>query len=636
MPGLSVPAGVTVRYGTEADGYTFPVSLEPVQITETMVYDKAERVVAGVRFNVRLSCLVYPLGLEASAITQMVALRAALSKPAHELTVTGTGFGTLVVNRQGGQVWDMAWGPRPKVVITRQVGDHLCWKIDWECETLIPEDCPEVTRPGRKRPFEWNYQVRWSIDEKGLTRRVVSGHVRIPLTRLTPEARTVPDSADALREAVATLDVPVGFRRTPGEFTLSEDRRTLNFSVTDSQLQSGRAPPPGVVDVQARHEVSNGGQYQFFRHVNTLTANYTVAQSHPKSVAWQHFVDLVRLRRLAAKEAGMVIIPLTLSLSESIYTTESSFTIRYATIPREGVIGDKEASEQFIARLPFSLGMWQFPANSDWGNWRDSMQDGAFHPRGFARMAFDPKDDRLVNLCVPDRRMGGRLNSDVEPPPGRRFDIDNEGKGGGGDRELRTGGGGGDATRVLRTGGVGGAALKGKAQAFGDPPPPQHSYLEYLLKLKILPTVETAALKLLGGVGEAVRRRVKDVDSADVGGWVANYLQPRRIPHVVQHRAEPTFRAVFTGQVIRAGYNVAIPELTEISGVKAIPIPSADDFAGSEILGNLLTPLCVAAWRKTYLLETTPTRPVLPPDNPVSGRFKGGDLLKGFEVLFGG
>lgn len=610
MPGIDLPAGTTVSY---AD-YEFPVSLEPVKCDMDPVKDSAGRVVTAMRYRFTLSAIIYPLGVEASAVTQMANLRTQLSKPACRLEVSGTGFGNLIVNDRAENVWDAAWGPWPQVVALTQVGDDMAWKLVWTVVTLIPEDCPEKTRPGQKRAMEWCYDLTWNVNEKGLTTRTMVGHVVIPLTRPFPTSRKIPDSADSLREAVARINIPFGFRRTPGVFKLSEDRRRLDFTITDVQRENAFCPPAGVIDVQARHDFSNAGQYNFFKNVNTLTASYTVAQDAPKSVAWDHFVALYLSRRAVAINDGATVIPLTLTGGEAIYDQTSTFTLRYAVFYP---VGDNNAKKQrFIERLPFFQGLWKFPPQSDFIRWAESLYGGAWHPRGYARMAFANEDDSLRTVCDdgPLPKLDPKVKDDSVPV--KISDPD------GGRRRPGGGGGGGPP---------GGRLIPVEV------PPKNRSHLQYDVRLRVIPKEENTRLKLLPPDGEPVKYRPKPRNVNEDGGYEPEYVPPKSKPHVIQQRAEPSYLAVFEGEVVRVGHTIPIPALTEIAGVKVHPWDEdGQDYANMEVIGNLLVPVYVAAWRQTYLLETTPAGKVLPPDAPLEGRAPGGDRLEGFVVSASG
>lgn len=637
MPGVANPSGLTVRYGTEAAGFTFPVSIEPVKITNTPVYDSAERAVVGIKYTVNIVCVVYPLGDATNITLQMGALRRLLSKPACELHVVGTGFGSLLVNRQGGNLFDMQWGPKPRVIECTQLGDNKAWRIAWQCETIVPEECVGVTRPGSGRVFEWCYTIRWDVDDKGLTRRTVTGHVRIPLTRRRPDDVTVPGSADELRDEVKRMTLIPGFRRIQGPSTLSEDRRTLDYTVTDQQLENAYAPPPGIVLVNARHDFATASM-NWFKHTCSLSATYTASRDVPKSVAWEHFLQLYQARRVATvgdfarRNARHKIIPLTLSGGESLYDQTSTFTVRYAVFaPRD--FTDQLAQETgrtvnqfnlqrqgYVATIPFQLGFWTAPPQSDWLPWAQSMTPGVWHPRGHAKLAFDPRDDTLATICQPvGTPLGGRINN--------RGGDDKKSNNNGGDPNGRRRPGRSPLPR-------GGGPLPDSDL------PPEDSWLEYRLRVRIIQNDETVPLKLLpggGAVDDAVpRRRTQSID--DVGGFTADYSPSSSPPNVIQHRAQPTFLAVMEGFAVRAGYSIDAPSVLDVGGVKAIPYNAdGDDFFVVETSANLLTPVAAASFRQTYLLESTPTQAVKAPDNPFYGKQGGsqGDGLTGYTLATG-
>ena len=167
------------------------------------------------------------------------AVRAAvqqLTKPAYPFRYTNRGLG-VVVNI--GSVRDVVWGPKPISCDVVPLGAGNGVKLVWKVAARIP-DCADAVYSFAMA--EWNYTIQYSIDATGYSRRTHTGFVRIPVTRTSPSSRSIPDSADAYRERI-NPPLPRGFRRIPGEFTLSMDKARLDFSIVDEQLPPNILPP---------------------------------------------------------------------------------------------------------------------------------------------------------------------------------------------------------------------------------------------------------------------------------------------------------------------------------------------------------------------------------------------------------
>lgn len=610
MPGVANPAGMVVSY----DAYEFPVSIGPPQISIQQVYDSAGRVVVACRYTVSLEAVIYPAGNDANASLHMADLRVKLSAPAKELRVEGTGFSDLVVNEQGGRVWDCEWGPKPEVISCEQVGDDQAWRISWRCVAVVPEECPEETKPGLKRTYEWCYSIRWSIDERGLTTRTVQGHVMVPLTRLDPDSVLAPpDSADRLREAVKNIACPEGFRRIPGDATLSEDRRRLDFVVTDRQFDSPYAPPPGVILCSGRHEMGNSQSLNWMKFQHSITASYTVGRNVRKSDTLRHFLEMVFARWAHARRAKKaLILPLTFSANEALWSQETSYGLAYATIHQDAALNDVRLRQDAMLTAISGGGLWVAPVKTTWDDWHASLKGDALESRGYAKLKWSTRDDKLVNVCVlepppddglrPLRPEGKLRNAPPEPPPPK------------------------DILQVF--------ALSPPEARFGPDPnlKPENSFLSYDLSLAIKPIDDVARFKLLHDEDAEALYKPRERSLHEPGPHPEDYAQGKSPPHAFQFRAQPSFEAVLTGSAVRANYHVGRPTVISVGGRKAYPIRTRADYFEQRVLGNLLTPLVLARWRLTYALDGVPA-PVAAPDHPVHGNVEGRPSLTGFTAL---
>lgn len=596
MPGVANPSGLTLSY----NGYTFPVSVQPPDISIRPVPDQAGRAVIYCEYTINLTATIYPDTGEPSASLQMQNLRERLSAPACELRIEGSGFSDLIVNEQGGNVWDAKYGPWPKVTACKQVGDNQAWQIAWTCVACVPEECPENTRPKLGRVLEWNYRISWAIDEHGLTRRTVSGHVSVPATRLSPRSLTIPDNGDRLREAVAQITIPVGFRRIPGTFDLSEDKRTLTFTVIDQQLESPWAPPPGVIIVRGTHSFNSASTHNFWKYVHTISADYTMARDEPKTKAWQHFRDLYIQRvKWAIQNRTQAFIPLSIQARESLWSEGMSFTLSYLI-----TAGDGKDAPKALDDIMIGSGFWLAPPESGWRDWAVSLNKLATTPRGFAQMRFYNEDDSILNVCV---------QPDPEDTSGSNPKV----------RELK----GTPPPKIPP-----GRGTNEPQQRFGTPPPKAKSWISYETRVRVIQKDEVARLKVLPNKDVRYRPRKIDIDSTIA--HLPDYDAPADPPHVFQFRAEPSYEVEFEGKAIRAGYSIDRPRLTDVGGAKAYPINGEGDYFEQEIMANFLTPIAMAHWKQTYALETTPRKGIGPPDNPTLPTIPGvDDGLIGFTSL---
>lgn len=600
MPGVDIPSAVTIGY----NGYIFSVFVEPPEIEVRPNYDSAGRAVVSRTYSVSLTAIVTPEG-GSTTLEHFEDMLAALQEPAGHFELLGTGFDDLdVCPDGGGGVRDVVWGPKPRLLRCTQIGNDQAWKVTWQCDVCIPA-CPEESTSGRA--MQWNYRVSWSIDPSGLTRRTVSGLVKIGQTRVSSTSKLVLDSADRLRDAVAHIQLIPGYRRIPGTFELSEDRNTLTFTVTDEQLPSVAAPPPGIIDCTASHRMSNSTAAGFARWTGTISANYEVARGFGKGIAWRNFRLLVG-KRLTQEGRGrrdkVQYIPLSLSVGEpEIYGKQTAeFSLSYALVVKGmGVNAGGGLNVKALSDFLSQAGLWVEPPDSGWREWAQSLADGLHnYPRGISQLFFDPRrDDVIVDICDPEPR---------PVPEGRAIRTEPSGRGRKSlDEELRR--------EVLP----------------GGRPAPEDSWMKYRVRLRVVPEDDVARLKVLPQ--KEVKWRPRDVDVDKPGrGWEADY-PPGDDNAVFQFRGEPNIKIALEGEAVRVGYEVDPPRLKTAGGVPLVPMNDHTCYFETETVTNLMIPVVKAAWRQIYALPRTPGKPMTTPDNPLLGNAATKPTLTGFTAL---
>lgn len=83
---------------------------------------------------------------------------------------------------------------------------------------------------------------------------------------------------------------------------------------------------------------------------------------------------------------------------------------------------------------------------------------------------------------------------------------------------------------------------------------------------------------------------------------------------VVQKMATSSYRFLLRGWAVRAGYQVPIPKLVSVAGVRAIPL--ARQWGVNEVVANCCgVPVFLAQWELWYGVTLPPSKNVLPPAN---------------------
>ena len=213
----------TLSYnGVDFDGSSkVTVQVDPVK-------DESGRTVLYHRHTLNVSATIAD---NDSTDGDMRLIRQRLGEQGAELIFINRGFGDdLIVNSPGGTVRDVKWGPIPEVISWKPIGSLRACEIEWRVTTCVPV-CSS-TSGMYSGIITINYDMAWSISEKGYTTRTITGYLEIAMTR---SGRSAPDTADRYRDKI-TPTVPTRFKRSQS-WTLSKDKSRLDFSIVDKEVE---------------------------------------------------------------------------------------------------------------------------------------------------------------------------------------------------------------------------------------------------------------------------------------------------------------------------------------------------------------------------------------------------------------
>jgi len=527
-------------------------------------------------------------------------VRRLLSKSGGKLIFINKGLGDLSINI--GSVKDVSWGPKTQELEFEAVGrDNVC-KITWEVQFCAP-DCSAAKY--QFAAMEFNYKLTYDIDRAGLTTRVYSGFLRVPQTKgVGPEDRRVLDSADSYREKIIPVMVE-GFRRIPGEFTLDYSKSRLDFTIRDEEFP-GPPPPPGVVDVTASHSVSSSSA-GLHKWAGNFSATYTVAKGFNKSLAFLHFMRLVRDRIVYSKSIVDLAYATDQQTSKSSDKKINTFIVTSFGLKEPEIYGKETAN--FFLTYTFATsvkyifaasGLWRAVPDSDWGEWASSMGQ-TLGSRGNADLRFSTGDDKLVDLC----------DAKVVPPKGKRL----------GDVQL----GAGNVGDLLDI----------------SCPPPENSWLDYTCWIESegddgvvdIPTIPTDPLTPKKPKSNPGSRQYPEV--IDLGNKAASPLWPTDLNNAntlettIQRRTSPTVYIYLVGKAVRACYPIPRPALTKIGKVEPVAANRLDRGEGFKqgLVANVGHPVYAANWRLRY---------AVPADYAAKLPIPGNSLIEDGEATSGG
>ncbi len=603
------------------NGFNFdPAWTETLTCDISPKYDRAGRTVSHNLHSIRLRTVItssHPTTTD--TIVQDAIQR--LTTPGQDFYFQDRGFGTLSVNVAGTRRKDVKWGPKPKLVSLKHIGDKYAQELIWQIE-VATVDCNAARY--QNTPIEFNYEVTYGHDENRNTTRKVNGTLTIAQTRQAG-GRQVFTSADEWREKITPALIE-GFRRGPESWNLSEDRSTIKFDVTDTQM--GRFyPPPGVISVKASRSWDNDNPLNFLLWSGRINAEYTLARDADNRIAFRHFRELCQSyisqteeqllaqdmieiggkqkeKNKTLKDAARVVAIIQNPAAALFFGIDDDVGRKPAMIPMVFSAAEPEIYGQntlarfsltyrLAAGLPvfMTAGLWSPVPQSNWKLWAQSM---SFGPRASADLRFNPADDAIIDACrgepsslkfqaskpIPITVLGGSNPVGQVSPEFSWMDYEN-------------------SIRYVQSGGV-----------------VVHTPLSEE-KFNQQPVLRGMAGPLNIGGGQFGKTN----DSLPLSVFDASL----KSKSIVYRRSAPTRYVIMTGQAIRAGWQPYPPELVSVGGISATLV--GEPFVETKVIGHVGVPIYACRWKLKYVLPETP-RAIEAPSDPNFGMSNNG-ILKG-------
>jgi len=378
------------------NGWTFPEH-HTTRVNISPVYDTSRRTVKYHHYTVNVSCYLTSDSFDGTGGVPSIAsgnqldpavgiLKHKITKPGKVLKIEDEGLDS---NFTIGPTNVVGFGPQITQFVWRPVGynkaSHLMWTVEFD---II--ECENSSRPGSKVSDvgEFNYSVAYNIDGEGMTSRTIQGTLeafvqRTGTTRLT-------DTADSYRERFF-FPLPENFMREDQSYTLSEDRRTLIFSINDREIPSQNAFPRGMSFATGTYRVSRETRLSknslatsqgIVRVEINVTFNYQPGQTG--AVAWSAFAALLDSRLRPLSRASRTFVVEGLDIEEGLWSRQMSFS---ASILVTLTLNQMIRNSGLWNRLPF---LWK-----TWAEARPHLID----QRGYADLKYRPQ--LLADNCPP-------------------------------------------------------------------------------------------------------------------------------------------------------------------------------------------------------------------------------------------
>lgn len=540
-----------------------------------------------------------------------------LCTPGLALLYSGRGYGGpdgtgLHVN-DGTGVFDVAYGPRPETLSFNPLGAGQAARVVWAVSTEIPH-CASASFRGR--PLALNYSWGVDIDERGLSVATITGYIEIPVTRISP-SRTIPDNADAYRDQYCKFPVMRGYRRFRQSYKLSLDKRRLDFTVADREMEYPL--PPGCTHADVRHTAkwSRDGRKAAIIF-NTLSGTLTLAPDQPPEKAFEKWRTIVASRIRAAEAPNVLVNGAAGAANPAAVIGGGLAAAAGAGGVRPTIILDGlEISEEVFGRSCSFNTSWQvigttlkniltvsglFNKIKDadaFTKWQDSMNNSAFHVRGFGKETFNSSQDSIVDLCP-----GGQQSVMKAKVPANEAVL----KAGVGAKEA-----------VLQ------AIDKDQLPLIaGDGVPrnivdPKASWIAYEIEFTITEKDKVVRHKpLTGAPGTKANSTItvaKPPTLVQTLDKVGSMLPAMKgvVDDIIQRVTAPSVNVICEGKAMRIGHRVPPLVFSVIGGVPATVVNHGCSEKVVSQVGGI--PMYQMTWTTFYMLPRTPD-PVILPANP--------------------
>jgi hypothetical protein len=483
-----------------------------LEIAQKPIMDEAQRTVVCIETTITAHTVIQA---DAGTDDSLESIRSALTKQGQALTFANKGFGDDLNVNDGfapNSLRDVKWGPVPEVLAWNPIGDDKAAEVTWRVTTWLPPICTTNGVVNSKGVMAFNFSMDFAINGKGFTTRTISGYIEIAMTR-NGGARNMSDCADLYREQIA-FPPPNDFKRESQKWTLSADKRRLDFVLVDKQIESRKAYPPGVLDIRMDHRASwsrANGQAMILR--NTITADIEIAAHLPRMMALKIFLDIAFRKINKHRNAGVGVLIDSFDMTEEMFGLGSSFGISFRVLKTlKDILG---------------LGFWEDLGTTDL-QWRVSVE-AAFGPRGFAGLGLQPDADIIVDLCRPQLPYFQAATTRPNEPQYAQSQYKNQ------------------------------------------QPPKDSSWLDFQNQLQPGRTVPTARQPTMQTPQQS--DEVEDI----INNAVFGYSGPAGTSDTIQQAGRPMYEVTMYGAARRVGYEIPRPGLIAVGGQTPVEVASVFD-----------------------------------------------------------
>ncbi len=411
----------TVSY----NGFTFPAPFD-AEVTAVPRMDSSNRYVKYVVYTITIATIIVPDDAPTSTAGAQVDdnledIRCRLLKSGGSFQFNNQGLGdNISVNNSGAGRLDVNFGPHPRILSWKPTGSNRACHVVWSVDVALPECCDTIISPSLAfvKSLEHNYTVSWDINEYGATTRIIQGRLEIPGYRTGvaagavqgPTGRTSLTNADKHWDRIFKTFLPVpGFLRESRR-SLSQDRKTLEYVITDRELPSDNPLMPYMVKMEIDHQARIGFP-NMFQCMNNISGSIYISPGAPRHWGWLAFAKVAFQRYIKGgsftkeKKGGsaettkkMFNLITELVWVESIYSREFRFSMSWKF--GIGTVLDVFKGSGLFQPVHGASGL-SSPQGSaiSWAAWTVSMSAITNNARGLGQMVHNPANDVMIQIC---------------------------------------------------------------------------------------------------------------------------------------------------------------------------------------------------------------------------------------------
>lgn len=633
------------------NGFHFPPGSK-VTASAIEEYDKTNRSIKYINIIITVEAIITQFD-QAAPVTQssllnsgattdkhVTEIRTRLAQPGQSLRFLMHGFGHIVVNDTDPTyanvaTWDVDYGPKTQVIEWEPIGGSLCCRIQWLVSTRIPP-CPtiNVKDVAFHGITELSYGTSLSIDSSGSPTQTVSGSFSImgihspdpdALTSavLLDRTGTVARVANAIAYLRNSFSAS-GFATQTVQYELSPDWRTVSFIFTYEYPATPNVYFPMTSKCDVTESLSSSRELAFRTWKWNVRGNFEVFRgkylddetglngtiNENKAEAFRMFGYLLqnKLSNLLDHVSETVSVPETVEKDGSGSAVQSNSGVSYSTrktpffVLESFNLEDDLFSNSFAVEASYTL--YDIPGSlllASMGVFEKLDLTGSDIPNTIenrknlivSQKVFDIDASNLVphlaviNLCVP--LIHGSLSETVyEDSPGNES--------------------------------LGSSAT----------PNAEKSWLHYqnnfsyktsynttlAVPLRSLPTPSPDSFIAKYGTGtpndEEVRTKVEPIIHYD-----GDVISPSGDVPAIENPTQAITYVTMTGQAIRIGFDIPVPQLLSVSGLTAYPY-------GEDVISRSIKPLgdyrnvgtgkvanvYHCRWERTYVIYGKPKEAV--------------------------